>query len=259
SLPVPWLHLGGPCCAQMRRRGAGRGLEPEDERIPGLQQVLHFGAAADKRSTSHGPPPPLASAICAFLGACAAARLGRCAVGFGRFTPTGLQGPELRTWAGEHWPAASVDLPGTGEAAARLAALVAPSADASLVLDVAFAFFARQPITALEEPDVRGQRPLQVLARRKCPALLRLLLDFRAEVNAAGRLDGRCALHHAAQAGDAQSVRWLLAARADPQRRDDLRMLPLDVAARVRAEEVQEALLAAMAPAPTCSAGCCVT
>ena len=65
--------------------------------------------------------------------------------------------------------------------------------------------------------------------------------DLKAEVDALGLLDGRSALHCAAAAGDAQCLKRLLLARGDPQRRDQLRMLPLDVAARVHAEEAQEA------------------
>ncbi|CAK9007058.1 unnamed protein product [Durusdinium trenchii] len=195
-----------------------------------LQQVLHFGVCDLGRVSGHGHHPPhLASAVSAFLGATGCARLGRCAVGWPHFVPTGLRGEDLQRWAADHWPAAEKKLEGGWPFLAG-AKLMQQPGDRLMMLDT-------------------------VAARRSGHAMLvQLLLDLQAEVDAVGQIDGRTALHCACAAGDAQSVRCLLAARADPQRRDHLRMLPLDVAARLRAEEAQEVLLATMVPhSSTCA------
>ncbi|CAK9007057.1 unnamed protein product [Durusdinium trenchii] len=219
-----------------------------------LQQVLHFGVCDLGRVSGHGHHPPhLASAVSAFLGATGCARLGRCAVGWPHFVPTGLRGEDLQRWAADHWPAAEKKLEGGWPFLAG-AKLMQQPGDRLMMLDTAFAAFARDPC-ALCSFDPQGRLPLHVAARRSGHAMLvQLLLDLQAEVDAVGQIDGRTALHCACAAGDAQSVRCLLAARADPQRRDHLRMLPLDVAARLRAEEAQEVLLATMVPhSSTCA------
>eukprot|EP00913_Durusdinium_trenchii_P014082 g13221.t1 len=75
-----------------------------------LQQVLHFGVCDLGRVSGHGHHPPhLASAVSAFLGATGCARLGRCAVGWPHFVPTGLRGEDLQRPAAEKkleggWP-----------------------------------------------------------------------------------------------------------------------------------------------------------
>ncbi|CAK9007055.1 unnamed protein product [Durusdinium trenchii] len=160
---------------------------------------------------------------------------------------------DLQRWAADHWPAAEKKLEGGWPFLAG-AKLMQQPGDRLMMLDTAFAAFARDPC-ALCSFDPQGRLPLHVAARRSGHAMLvQLLLDLQAEVDAVGQIDGRTALHCACAAGDAQSVRCLLAARADPQRRDHLRMLPLDVAARLRAEEAQEVLLATMVPhSSTCA------
>ena len=248
----------------MRRRHRGPGAaESSNERttiyVSPLQQVLQFGDSQELRRNRQGAnPPPLASTMASFLGAQGSARLGRCAVGWQRFVPTGLRGEDLQHWAKEHWPEKAEAASGTSTGPFWAAT---PSADIAAMLDQVYARVALTP-QQLHETDPRGQLPLHVAARRGHPLMVQLLLDLHAEVDAVGQLDGRTALHCACAAGDAKCVKRLLAARADPQRRDQLRMLPLDVAARQRAEEAQEVLLAAMAPASSSCAntqGCCIS
>ncbi|CAE8708037.1 unnamed protein product, partial [Polarella glacialis] len=79
----------------------GVSTTPQSSEAPSsLAKVLQLGAGFDGGSS---PLPPLASAIAAFLGATAAARLGRCACGWRYLVPTGLRGAALRSWAREHW------------------------------------------------------------------------------------------------------------------------------------------------------------
>eukprot|EP00933_Yihiella_yeosuensis_P023704 TRINITY_DN18448_c0_g1_i1.p1 TRINITY_DN18448_c0_g1~~TRINITY_DN18448_c0_g1_i1.p1 ORF type:complete len:173 (-),score=33.14 TRINITY_DN18448_c0_g1_i1:22-540(-) len=120
------------------------------------------------------------------------------------------------------------------------------------LLDLAFLISAREPETIFQL-DCRGQSPLHGAASTKCPGLLRLLLDRSANVNLAGSSDGRTALHLAALAGDTKSAEWLIEAKADPHLQDHLRRLPLELAIRAGAEDVQEVLLAGMAAASSSS------
>ncbi|CAE7775818.1 unnamed protein product [Symbiodinium sp. KB8] len=148
----------------------------------------------------------------------------------------------LQRWVVENWPSARLPDAAQPEVSTNcVVELTAMSSSSGLtvMLDTAFAVFAREP-QALAVADSRGQEPLHVAARRKCPALVQLLLDLRACPHAAGSRDGRSALHLAAASSDVESVRRLLAARANPDCRDQLRMLPLDIAARLRAQDVQE-------------------
>lgn len=218
--------------------------------------------------------PPLASLVAAYLGPLGCVQLGRCARSWCDLVPGQHCSSKLHSWIAEHWPSCTTtagswadEIPAatpvphivggaesflySGTMLLLSAALpqrapwpTSPRGSAALV-DSAFIAAARTP-RALSQCDARGLSPLHAAARRRSPQLVRLLLELRAPVDLVCDQDGRTPLHCAAAAGDARCVRLLLEFRASPSARDHMRKLPLELAARMRAEDVQTELLTSM-------------
>lgn len=205
-----------------------------------LWDTLNFSASCNCSSTL----PPLAAAISQFAGPLAGARLGLSSRGWCNLTPTNLGGDDRRQWACEHWPR---------DAASRLLSSEAwpHKANAQVMaacLDEAWALVSQAP-AVLAQPDTKGLYPLHVAARQGCLPLCLVLLEARADVNViACGFAKWTPLHCAAAAGDAACTRALLAARADPDRQDEMMRVPFEIAVRQRSEIVQEVLLARMEP-----------
>eukprot|EP00928_Gymnodinium_smaydae_P081597 TRINITY_DN65083_c0_g1_i1.p2 TRINITY_DN65083_c0_g1~~TRINITY_DN65083_c0_g1_i1.p2 ORF type:complete len:280 (+),score=52.71 TRINITY_DN65083_c0_g1_i1:39-878(+) len=250
-----------------------------------LHDVLHFGEAGVLGVAD--VLPPLASLVASLLGPTASARLSLCGPVWHRLAPTRLRGTALERWASEHWPpifekellpcsptsdsnadGAGAEAVGAAEEAqetvngdgersleAVFRARVWPSSPRGItaMVDRAFIVAAQHP-QALSMRDARGISPLHHAARKRCGPLVHVLLTLKASPDFQDS-GGRTPLHIAAAAGDARCTGLLLQARADANSQDMLRRIPLELAARVRAEAVQELLLASMeasAP-PTCA------
>jgi len=213
--------------------------------------------------------------------------LARCAPGWSDVVPDEPCSPSQRSWVTEHWPVLPEQAEETGEVAlvqpivggaeSFLHSGVTPHsrteksdgsiqwptklADLHNLIDSAFIAAVRAP-QALTQCDARGLSPLHVAAIRRSSQLVGMLLTLRATVDVVSGIDGRTPLHYAAAAGDKKCVQLLVDHNADLHLRDKLRRLPLELAARVRAEEAQEILLVAMeqhsgGDATGCTGGSC--
>mmetsp|Transcript_19559 Transcript_19559/g.42775 ORF Transcript_19559/g.42775 Transcript_19559/m.42775 type:complete len:248 (+) Transcript_19559:94-837(+) len=214
-----------------------------------LLRILQHGLVSSPGICEQLTLPPLASAVAAVAGPTASVHLGRCARSLRCLVPTSLRGAQLRHWVSLHWPRIQ------GTPVLPSGPGLPSQGDVSVLLDDVFIIMAQAPETLLEY-DIRGLLPLHVAARRRCPRLLRLLLEAQVPVDSVAEADGRTALHYAAAAADAACTRLLLEARADPHMRDSRRRLPLEFATRVSASDVQDLLLHRMAGGqPTTCAG----
>jgi len=211
--------------------GDGDGEEGESSKV---WDLLTWGAG--KGFT--GKLPPVASEVAAHLGPTGCARLGLCGLRWVCVMPTGLCGSPRQHWAREHWPRPASELLPGGQWPTGVAGV-------SNLVDEAWLLAVQEP-GLLVQHDAWGMTPLHTAAKRRCLRLCRLLLTERASVDAANSRDGWTPLHCAAAAGDGGCVRELLEARADPERQDEVRRLPLELAVRSRSEEAQEELLSRM-------------
>jgi len=234
-----------------------------------LIHVLDVGALQADCSCRVASLPPLVSLVGAGAGPRSCVALGRSCRAWRRLVPTSLPADDLPEWAAHYWGSApsarnvsetfllgdrSPFDDGVLEAPPPSAAMsfASPTNSPTSVdrfrwdeLDRVFVALVLAP-EVLVACDARGLSLLHRAARRRRSAIVTLLVHLRAPVDAASRVDGRTPLHCAAASGDAKCVKALLKARANPGVRDMLRMLPLEMSARVRASEAQDALLKAM-------------
>eukprot|EP00747_Dinoflagellata_sp_TGD_P191254 gnl/TRDRNA2_/TRDRNA2_54373_c0_seq1.p1 gnl/TRDRNA2_/TRDRNA2_54373_c0~~gnl/TRDRNA2_/TRDRNA2_54373_c0_seq1.p1 ORF type:complete len:227 (-),score=26.04 gnl/TRDRNA2_/TRDRNA2_54373_c0_seq1:52-732(-) len=192
--------------------------------------------------------PPLASAVAEHLGPTGSVRLGRCSHDWRPLVPTSLRGEMRLRWVQEHWlrcPPQAELFAGYGGATSSAGAWPADAQSLVVLADETWVVVMQAP-ELLARVDAYGLTPLHIVCRRRCAVLCDLLLSLRAAPNTPSPADGRTPLHYAAAAGDERCTRLLLRARADPEVQDQLRRVPLQLATRVGANEVQEALLERM-------------
>ena len=87
-----------------------------------------------------------------------------------------------------------------------------------------------RPAGEYRPASTNGWTPLHLAALSGRAKAAAVLLDHRADVNAADQRGKHTPLHLAAWAGDADLVRLLLARKADPGAKDAMDRTPLDLA-----------------------------